>query len=68
MHDGHSPNPTPHVHSAFFGAHGTDAGKLHPEVDANGNCRAGEKVSLLRFVFTLSAVMTWQCKAYSSSC
>lgn len=62
------PTPPLHVHSAFFGANGADAGKRHPEVDANGNFGAGEKVSLLCFAFTLSAFTTWQCKAYFSSC
>lgn len=58
MHDditsisyGHSPDPTHRVHSSFFGADGADVAKLHPEVDANGNCAAVEKVSPLCLVF-----------------
>lgn len=48
-----TPPHHPHVHSTFFGANGTDSGKLQPKADANGNCGADDKVSLLCFVFSL---------------
>lgn len=35
-----------------------DAGKCHPEVDANGNCGPAEKVSLLSFLLTFSTIRT----------
>lgn len=47
------PHTHPNVHPAFFGADGADAGKPQPKVDANGNCGAGEQVSLLCFCLLL---------------
>lgn len=44
-------------------ADGADAGKFHPEVDANGNCGAAEKVSPLCFASPLRTIGTRQCKS-----
>lgn len=44
-------------------ADGADAGKFHPEVDANGNCGAAEKVSPLCFAPPLRTIGTRQCKS-----
>lgn len=48
--------PSRPLHPTFFDADVTDAGKFHPEVDANGNCGAAEKVSLLSFLFAFNTV------------
>lgn len=52
----HSPTPTPMFALLSLVLNAADAGKLCPEVDPNGNCGVGEKVSLLWFVFPLSAI------------
>lgn len=44
-------------------ADGADAEKFHPEVDANGNCGAAEKVSPLCFASPLRTIGTRQCKS-----